>query len=213
MSSAAQDRSALLAAGLIAVALAWGAGTVLLVHGRDRVAPAGDRPSYAAIPLVDQDAEARSVASWTGRVIVLDFIYTGCGDTCPIKTGQLADVQQSIAPAIRDRVEFVSVSIDPEHDTPAALKAYAARSGADLSNWSFLTGTLGKVARFAAAFDAGLESDTDVATHITTIRLLDGNGRVLQRYMGESVDAVRLLRDIDAHASGRSSQPSDRAPS
>ncbi len=206
MPGAINQRSAMLTAGLLAAGLACGAGAFLLIHSRESPAHAGQQLPYTDIQLVDQNGNDRTVSFWSGRLIVLDFIFAGCGDICPIKTGQLADVQQALDPALRDHVQFVSVSIDPEHDTSAALQAYANRNGADLSNWAFLTGDLAKVARIAAAFDAQLENDSDAATHITTIWLLDGSGRVLQHYTGEPVDQMRLLRDIAARASERSTQ-------
>lgn len=153
-----------------------------------------DAASFASLRLVDQNGAARSLEGWRGKIVVLDFIFTECGDVCPLKTAQLAGVQAALQPELRRRIQFVSVSVDPEHDDPAALRAYAARTGADLSDWSFLTGRLDDVARFTAAFDA--TAGGDVPLHITTIRLLDPSGQVVQRLTGEPVDEPRLTREI-----------------
>lgn len=181
----------------VAALILLGGGAVLHIGLRLGDVQAADT---ASVRLRDQDDAARSLADWRGQFVVLDFIYTGCGDTCPLKTAQLAGVQAALDPALRPRVHFVSVSVDPEHDDSAALKAYAARTGADLSSWSFLTGDLSKIARFVAAFDPMPPSSGDMPSHITTVRLLAPDGRVLQRYVGEPVDDRRLEHDLLASA-------------
>jgi protein SCO1/2 len=179
---------------LLAVcALTLFAGAALL-HLASRYNPV-HAADIAALPLRDQDDAPHALRDWRGQLVVLDFIYTGCGDVCPLKTAQLANLQAGLDLALRHRVHFVSVSIDPEHDDPAALRAYAARAGADLSDWSFLTGDLSNVARFAAAFDAMAEPGGDIPDHITTIHLLDQDGHVVGRYAGEPLDD-RLATDI-----------------
>lgn len=174
-------------------------GTAAALHLATRYNPV-QAADISSLPLVDQDGTPRRLDDWRGKTVVLDFIYTGCGDTCPLKTAQLAAVQAALDPALRPRIHFVSVSVDPEHDDPAALKAYAARTGADLANWTFLTGDLAKVAHFAAAFDAMPASGVDAPSHITTVRLLDPAGQVVQRYFGEPVDNRRLANDLVASA-------------
>jgi protein SCO1/2 len=158
----------------------------------------GRAPEISSVRLVDENDAARTLDSWRGKVVVLDFIYTSCGDICPIKTAQLAAVQAALDPALRRGVQFVSVSIDPLHDDPAALKAYAARTGANLSDWSFLTGPMSNVAEFSAAFDAVAADGGAIPSHITTIRLLDRAGHVIRLYGGEPVDEPGLTRDITA---------------
>lgn len=180
-----------------AALILFGGGALLHLASRYNPVHAAD---ISELALVDQNDTPRRLDDWRGTTVVLDFIYTGCGDTCPIKTAQLAAVQAELDPALRPRVHFVSVSVDPEHDDPAALKSYAARTGADLSNWTFLTGDLSKVAHFAAAFDAMPASGDDIPSHITTIRLLDPSGHVIHRYIGEPVDDRRLASDIIASA-------------
>lgn len=197
-------RVSIIVAGFLAVGAVCSAGWFLAFHGAG-VAEAGSR--YADMELIDQNGVQQRLSSWSGRAVVLDFIFTGCGDVCPLKTAQLADVQQSLDPALRERVEFVSVSIDPEHDDPAALRAYAERNGAQLTDWSFLTGKLGEVANFAAAFDPGPLVGDGAPSHIITVRLLDGSGKVVRRYVAEPVDKARLLQDIVAVAAEPTAEP------
>lgn len=75
-----------------------------------------------------------------GRPVVLNFIFTTCTDICPLASQTLAQLQAKLG-SDRDRVHLVSISIDPEQDTPARLAAYARRYGAG-PEWQHYTGTL-----------------------------------------------------------------------
>lgn len=76
------------------------------------------------------------------KVVVVNFIYTHCGDSCPMQTANLRQVYKLLADRMGNDIFFYSISIDPEHDTPKVLKEYAERFriGSD-SGWSFLTGS------------------------------------------------------------------------
>ena len=71
------------------------------------------------------------------KIVAINFIYTTCVDSCPLETAQLVKVQQILGDRLGKDVFFYSISIDPEHDTPAVLSEYKERFGA---NWMFLTG-------------------------------------------------------------------------
>ena len=75
------------------------------------------------------------------RVVLINFIFTHCQDACPMMTQKLKSSRALLDEQIRNRVHFISISIDPERDTPAAMKEFASRYDlADDSNWVFLTG-------------------------------------------------------------------------
>ena len=67
------------------------------------------------------------------QVLVVDFIFTRCTGPCPILTARNVELQRWLDAGLRERVRFVSISLDPANDTPEALTAYAAARGADLS--------------------------------------------------------------------------------
>ncbi|NQZ11870.1 MAG: copper chaperone PCu(A)C [Algicola sp.] len=77
------------------------------------------------------------------KIVVINFIYTSCPDTCPLETAQLTRVARILGDRIGKDVFFYSISIDPEHDTPAVLKEYRERFSA---NWTFLTGDIVQIA-------------------------------------------------------------------
>jgi protein SCO1 len=87
-----------------------------------------------------------------GRAVIVNFIFTSCTAICPVMTQIFAQVQDKLA-GTRDNVHMVSISIDPEYDTPARLLAYAKeyRAGAQ---WDFYTGTNDAILAVRRAFDA-----------------------------------------------------------
>ena len=92
-------------------------------------------------PLLDQDG--RTVRFFDDlikdKVVAIDFIYTSCPDVCPLETAKLRQVQEILGDRVGRDVFFLSISIDPETDTPAVLKAYADQYNIG-PGWTFLTG-------------------------------------------------------------------------
>jgi cytochrome oxidase Cu insertion factor (SCO1/SenC/PrrC family) len=74
------------------------------------------------------------------KVVVINFIFTNCDGACPLMTHKLSLVRDRMEGQIGDTVQFVSLSIDPERDTPAAMKEFAKTHHADHDGWVFLTG-------------------------------------------------------------------------
>jgi protein SCO1/2 len=84
--------------------------------------------------------------------VVLSFIFTSCNTICPMISATLAQVQRKLGPA-RDQVHLVSISIDPEFDTPARLREYASKLGAG-PEWNHYSGTLSASQAVQRAFGA-----------------------------------------------------------
>ena len=75
-----------------------------------------------------------------GRTVLINVIYTNCKDACPLITQQLNQVRGMLGERFGREIVFVSLSSDPERDSPAALRGFAEAQSADLSGWTFLTG-------------------------------------------------------------------------
>src|SRR5262249_12645453 len=91
------------------------------------------RPQIAPPPafaLTSQDGTRVSLADLRGKVVALTFIYTSCIDTCPVLTALMALVQDKLGQDFGEKVAFVSITVDPERDTPEVLKQYADTFGA-----------------------------------------------------------------------------------
>src|SRR5437763_1003816 len=99
-----------------------------------KIAPA---PEFA---LTSQDGKQIALADLRGRVVAVTFIFTLCSATCPVLTPMMSLVQDRLGPDFGTNVAFVSITIDPDRDTPEMLKLYAQMYGADVPGWSFLTG-------------------------------------------------------------------------
>lgn len=119
----------------------------------------GIKRSLASYPLpdvtmVDQNGKRTALRELlsSNEPVMLNFIFTSCSGICPVMSATFAEVQKYLG---RDagRIRMVSISIDPEEDTPAALAAYAERFRAG-PQWEFLTGTLEDSVAVQRAFDA-----------------------------------------------------------
>ena len=116
-------------------------GIALVVQSRSTREPEiGVLARIADFELTDQDGRAFGSSQLRGKVWIAGFAFTSCTTVCPMLTSQMANLQRRLAPH-GDRVHLVTVTVDPETDTPAVLRAYAERHHADLAGWSFLTGS------------------------------------------------------------------------
>jgi cytochrome oxidase Cu insertion factor (SCO1/SenC/PrrC family) len=106
-----------------------------------RLDEAEQRRYFTDTKLLDQDG--REVRFYTdtlrGKIVLISFIYTNCTDICPILMHNLSDVQDSLGDRFGKDVFFISISVDPEDDTPEELKKYAERYNAK-TGWTLLTG-------------------------------------------------------------------------
>jgi protein SCO1 len=132
--------------------------------------------TYAALPdVVLTDAERNRVRLREllagNEPVMLNFIFTTCTTICPVMTKVFAEVRTRLGREA-DNLRMVSISIDPENDAPAQLKAYAQKFGAD-SHWMFLTGRVEEVAAVQRAFDS---YDSDKMNHrpLTLLRAAPG---------------------------------------
>lgn len=103
-----------------------------------------------AFELTAQDGGRLSLDDMKGKVVAVSFIYTACPDVCPLLSYKLRGIQDELERAGHTDVVLVSITMDPEHDTPDHLKSYVNWLGADPKRWAFLTGAkddIRKVAR------------------------------------------------------------------
>jgi len=154
--------------------------------------------------LVDQDGKARPFSSFRGHRVALTFIYTRCPlpEFCPLMDRHFASIQKTLAStsALAD-VRLVTVTLDPEFDRPAILKAYASRRGADSAIWSFLTGDPQEVNRFSSQFGLYVEQSANTPTDIThnlRTAVVDPQGRLVTVHSGNSWTPAELVADLTA---------------
>lgn len=153
------------------------------------LATCGDKPQldhYGTLPqfsLQNQFGETFTQSELRGRVVVVDFIFTSCPDVCPLLTEQLSGLRKQLPAG--SALSFVSFSVDPEHDTPERLKAFAQQHGANVDHWWFLTGPLQQVrAVVTTGFKQAMEAQPVKpgaprnVLHGTHFVLVDGQGEI-----------------------------------
>lgn len=100
------------------------------------------REYFSNLELVNQDGQTVRFFDdvLKDKVVVVNFIFTNCEGACPLMTHKLTLVRDRLEGHIGDPIQFVSLSLDPKRDTPAAMKAFAKSHDADHEGWVFLTG-------------------------------------------------------------------------
>jgi cytochrome oxidase Cu insertion factor (SCO1/SenC/PrrC family) len=152
-----------------------------------------------AMASVGPDAEtAFGRREMLGKVWVVDFVYTRCAGPCPLLTERLGKLAASLPPA----VGLLTVTVDPEGDTPERLRAYAKSYGADPRRWVFLRGTQAQTYELLfAGFRLPMSSDPKAAPearvqHSTRFVLVDKNAGIRGFYDGlGDLDNAALARD------------------
>jgi protein SCO1/2 len=184
-------------AGAGGVGAAGSAGTAGSAGSAGLDAVAAEAAPAPDFELVDQDGRPRSLASLRGKVVLLDFVWANCPGPCPILTGTHVRAQKILPPEARGKVWFASVTLDPERDTPAALRQYATKRGADLASWSFLTGPAAQVEDVIRRYGVGTARlPNGEIQHVVVTFLIDAEGRVAKRYFGLEHHADDLARDL-----------------
>lgn len=188
---------AVVLAALITIGLIVGRG------GRDAPEPLDVMAQIGSFELIDQDGEVFSSRRLEGRVWVAGFFFTQCPSVCPMLTAAMANLQRRLA-SHGDALQLVSVSVDPETDTPERLRAYAERHGADLRNWTFLTGEPAEVRTVLTRTflvpvgerqEVDDEGNYDIL-HTARLMLIDQQGRLRGLYGTDAEGLSELERDV-----------------
>lgn len=162
----------------------------------DYLADIGPAP---AVELIDQEGRPFRLADLRGKAVVVSFVYTTCSGTCPATTSRLARVQSALKDAglWGERVEFVSISLDPERDRPEVLKSYAFLYDADPAAWHFLTGPPGEVRRVIDAWGMWARvGESGVLDHPSRTFLVDPRGRIREIYSLEFLRDGAVVADV-----------------
>lgn len=169
-------------------------------HHRQLLAGAGYTRTLHAydppdLPLVDAQGRGSSLQRILDddRPVLLNFIFTTCTTICPVLSATFAQVQQQLGSGA-ERVHMVSISIDPEHDTPERLRAYAQRFTAG-PQWSFLTGELKDIVAVQRAFNAYRGSKMNHPP-LTFLRAAAGGPWVRLDGIASGSDVVRELQGL-----------------
>ena len=163
--------------------------------------------------LTDQAGKKFQLTDARGKIVAITFVYTKCPDVCPLFTAKFASIQRSLEPKgqeERKRTDYLLLTIttDPEYDTPKQLKAYAEHFKPYFSNWHFLTGTQDTLARVWKDFGVNVRKSGDGhVQHTALTSILDRKGVRRVDFYGDKWHEKQLLQDILSLA--ERNQPAD----
>jgi protein SCO1 len=199
-------RSAICAA--ISFALVGVSGSTVAAHSLEELqAQLGAREKYfqpidkktPEFMLEDALGHEVGLEDFRGKVVVLHFIYTSCPDVCPLHAERIADIQEMVnRTPMREQVRFVTITTDPQHDTPDVMRDYGPAHGLDPVNWVFLGSgpdrsedTTRKLAeRFGHKFTL---TDDGYQMHGVVTHIIDREGRWRANFHGLKFEPSNLV--------------------
>ena len=182
--------------GLVLLLLFVGYGLVLVNRsgsgggGESSAAPLPVLRALSSMDLMDQEGQPVNLQTFRGQPWFANIIFTRCPGPCARMTQKMRQLQEAL-PAEASKVQLVSLTTDPDFDTPEVLSKYARKFQADTSSWKFLTGTKEEIVRVSTQEwllvmlekgEAERESPNDIFLHSTLTVLMDGLGRIRGTY-------------------------------
>jgi protein SCO1 len=180
---------------LIPIIAGWLTAAVSLASGENlpKIKPA---PEFT---LTKQDGVRLALKELRGKVLAITFIFASCADTCPLLTAKMAGIQDRLGADFGKKIYFVSITVDPERDTPEVLKRYAEGHKANPAGWAFLTGTQAEIRsvakRYGIFYKKTSRGDVD---HTFLTSLVDQSGTLRVQYMGVKFNSDEMLRDLQS---------------
>ncbi len=153
-------------------------------------------------PLLNQDGKRIHLGQYKGRPLLLTFIYTRCPipDFCPRTSAKFADVYRRLQslPASVPKPHLLTVSFDPEFDTPAVLRSYGARymHPVDFQAWEFATGSPEEIKNVTGYFGLSHWKESGQIVHTLSTALIGPEGRLVRLYKGKEWTPEQVLAEI-----------------
>ena len=163
--------------------------------------------AVAGFALTNQDGQVTTLADLTNRVWVADIIFTRCTGPCPIITGHMKSLEDALPKTSGARL--VTLTTDPDYDTPPVMKKYGERFGADFNRWTFLTGSKSEIAALAGGSlklsavpvkPEDQKSAADLFIHTTIFVAVDKHARLRGFFetIGDGIDWTNVQPRIVA---------------
>jgi len=205
----------LVAAFSVALAIAiWTWRSDWTLQGTSEKTPLEGLKVFGTVPdfsLIERSGHPVTLADLKGEIWIANFIYTNCPDTCRIQSAQMKELQTEFSS--KTGLRLVSITVDPERDTPKVLVEYANRFSANPERWLFLTGAKEAIYhlaqegfRLGAAEIPHEKRPASGATHTHSPRfvLVDRNARIRGYYTSTDREAMsRLRRDLKTLLQGK----------
>jgi protein SCO1/2 len=185
--------------GTAPLAVADGGNTPAAAAGFELIKMGAPVPNQA---FVNQDGKSVSLADFRGDAVIVTFMYTTCPmpTMCPMMDRHFAKIQAKLKEQNNLlKTHLLSVSFDPQVDTPPVLKKHADSLGADPRLWSFVTGDRDEIDKWASGFGISISramNDPRDITHNLRTALLDRQGNLVQIYNGNEWTPEQVLADV-----------------
>jgi protein SCO1 len=153
-------------------------------------------------PLLNQDGKPIHFAQYKGRALLLTFIYTRCPlpDYCPLMTSHFAEINQALKAdaGLYAKTHLLSISVDPEYDTPAVLRAYGLRHNRekDFAHWELAAGKPEEVKKVAEYFGLTYQTEDQQIIHNLQTALIAPDGKFVKMYRGNDWQPGEIINDI-----------------
>ena len=167
------------------------AATFVILKSRGSL---GELPVLAAVPkfeLAERNGTFFGSQELHGKVSVVDFIFTNCQGPCPIMADNMSELYRAFAGS--NKVQFVSISVDPARDSLTVLQEYALRQGVTDTRWVFLRGDLDTI-KWLSESGFMLAADELPAMHSIKFVLVDDKGQIRGYYSGTDNASVNILK-------------------
>lgn len=154
------------------------------IRGRSSYREVGEKlPDFA---LYDQTGKVVSPARFRGKQVMLNFIFTRCpvATMCPLATAHMVETQKKAKAAGVNDIEFISITLDPEYDTPGVLSTYAKQRAIDTTNFSFLTGPESAIKDLLTQFGVIAKFEGSILQHTVATLLINEEGKIIWRSDG-----------------------------
>jgi protein SCO1/2 len=159
--------------------------------------------AVADFTLTNQDGKVITLADLTNRVWVADIIFTRCAGPCPIITGHMKSLEDALPKT--SGAKLVTLTTDPDFDTPAMMKKYGERFDADFNRWTFLTGTKVEIGALSGGSlklsavpvpPADQTNAADLFIHTTIFVIVDKHARLRGSFetVGDGVDWTNAVQ-------------------
>lgn len=196
----------------------WLSGLAFALHPADAHKEGSPSPPVAGrqvvrmpaptFTLVDQEDYPFAFRSWRGRALLVTFGFTTCRDVCPVLAANVVIIQRELPEVDRWRTGLLFITTDPEHDSPAVLRAYGTKLGADFSTWKFLTGSIEELEPVWRGFGVSVRKrGPGQVDHTMLATLVDPEGVRRVNYYGTRWHPQTVLGDLVAWVRGAPTRP------
>jgi protein SCO1 len=148
------------------------------------------------VPLIDQNGKSILLNSLKGKPVLVGFIHTSCKGVCEMMTAKMRQVAEGLGRQFNSSVTMVSISTDPDDDSPAQLLKYAKAQNVDAEGYLFLTGTQQQIDRLLRLYHVPEEGPDETTVHVLDFFLVAPDGSSMRKYHGMAVSAEALASDI-----------------